>query len=219
MTKAKAKKVESVAIEVNANAEYGNALRAAFDVRLTRELRDIDNMTSSEKLVAQNKVHDLRNYFKSADNDACFEVMRESSVNADFINDQGNSNKYTAKKVYELAAFLAARDFALDHYDLVAFRTILNATKLDKIATREHVQNAICHDVKLNDDDAQIVFRVAGKSKGMSTAKAQDSSSLSTLCLYGIVKRAMSDTGNKGYVVDLDAYATKLMLKRLKLEA
>jgi hypothetical protein len=183
---------------------------AQVDLRIASERKFYDDArtTAKERDVIDKKCHKLRTYLANALHDDCVDVMQKAGVDVAFINGEGTGNIYTAKKVYELASFLAKRDYKPCEYDVIAFVTMLNCHNAGVIMTREHVQNGICHDLPATAKECEFSHRLAGFHKDMSTAKAQDTSSLGALEIFGIV-RNVNRGKVKRYELNVDSYATK----------
>lgn len=191
---------------------------ACFHERLDTERKNFETMTADEAKVCNDLCHSLKLYYAHASDDASLQTMMRSGVDFNFINTRGLSGKYVAKKVYELAEYLAAVSGKLDMYDLVVFRTLYNFTKAGTGATREHLKAAIDHG-KCDTNDT-LVFRIANFRKGTGTSAPQHGSSLASFKVYGIVKSmTCADTGATLYSLNMESHATRAMLARLSLEA
>lgn len=188
----------------------------AFNDRIAAERRNYDTMTSDEQKICDDLCHSLRLYYAHVSDDASLGAMLKSSVDGNFINTRNIAGKYVAKKVYELAEYIANVTGKLDTYDMLVFTTLYNFTVAGKAASRDHLKASIDHS-RCSDDDS-LVHRLASFRKGTGTSSPQHGSSLASFKVYGIAKAVTcKDTGKEKFVLDMNAYATKAMIARLAL--
>lgn len=191
---------------------------ACFNERIDTERKNYETMTTDEAKICNDLCHSLKLYYAHASDDASLGAMMQSNVDFNFLNTRNLGGKYVAKKVYELAEYLANVSGKLDMYDLVVFRTLYNFAMAGKGATRDHLKAAIDHG-KCDTDDT-LVFRIANFRKGTGTSAPQHGSSLANFKIYGMVKSVTcADTGKEKFVLNMESHATKAMIARLSLAA